>query len=167
MIVWGSGGSRGVPEGFDRAKAKEQFIYMALKVASVAAQYNMMIALENLNSTECNFITTAAEAIEIVKAVNHPNFRLCIDIYHMLKENESPKSIALAKGYIIHCEVAEKENRTPPGVHGEDFRPYLIELKKIGYHNQVVIECRWENLETQGAAAYVFLQRQLEEVYKK
>ena len=167
MIVWGSGGSRGVPEGFDRIKAKAQFIDMARKVAGVAAQYNIVLALENLNSTECNFITTAAEAIEVVKAVNHPSFRLCIDMYHMLKEGESPQSIAAAKGYIIHCEVAEKEGRTPPGVHGDDFKLYFIELKKIGYYGQIVIECKFVNVESQGAAAYLALKKQIEEIYNQ
>ncbi|MBA4056581.1 MAG: hypothetical protein C0490_17835, partial [Marivirga sp.] len=34
MIIWGSGGSRGIPDGFDRIKAKEQFISMARKIAT-------------------------------------------------------------------------------------------------------------------------------------
>src|SRR5687767_1332281 len=79
LITWGSGGSRGVPEGFDRTKAKEQFVSIARKIATLAKNYNITLALENLNSTECNFINTAAEAYDIVKAVDHENFRLCVD----------------------------------------------------------------------------------------
>ena len=51
LITWGSGGSRGVPAGFDREEAKKQFIYLARKVAAVAAKYDILLALENLNST--------------------------------------------------------------------------------------------------------------------
>jgi sugar phosphate isomerase/epimerase len=165
MIIWGSSGSRRVPDGFDRAKAKEQFIAIAQKIAAVASRYNIILALENLNTTEANFITTVKEALEIVKAVNHKNLRLCTDIYHMLKENESPDIILKAKGYVVYCEVAEKEGRTPPGVHGDNFRPYLSALKKIGFSGKIVIECRWENFENQGEPAYLELEKQVREVF--
>ena len=167
MITWGSGGSRRLPDGFDPLKAKEQFINIARKVAAQAAQYNIMLALENLNSTEANFITTLHEALDVVKKVDHPNFRLCADIYHMLKENEDPAIIEKGKGYIVHCEIAEKEKRTPPGTKGDDFRPYLKALKKIKYKGKIILECRWENLAVQAPLAYQELQKQLDDVYSK
>ena len=167
MITWGSGGSRRLPDGFDSQKAKEQFITIARKVAAQATKYNIMLALENLNSTETNFITTLDEALDVVKKVNHPNFRLCADIYHMLKENENPAIIEKGKKYIVHCEIAEKEKRTPPGTKGDDFRPYLRALKKINYKGNIILECRWENLKEQAPLAYQALQRQLDEVYGK
>jgi sugar phosphate isomerase/epimerase len=167
MIIWGSGGSRGVPDGFDRAKAKEQFIAMAKKITQLASAHNITLALESLNSTEANFINTVKEALEVVKAVDHKNLRLCVDIYHMLKEGESPAIIAETKKYIAYCELAEKEGRTPPGVRGEDFRPYLSALKNIGYKGKIVIECRWEDFAKQGNMAYTALQMQVNEVYRK
>jgi len=167
MIIWGSGGSRQVPNGFDFAKATEQFVYMAKKIAVLAKKYHLTIALESLNSTEGNFIKTVKEALEVVKKVNHKNLRLCADMYHMLKEGEGPDIIEQAKGYLVYCEIAEKNGRTPPGVQGDDFRPYLRALKKIDYHGLIVIECRWENLKTQGADAYRSLSRQIAESYNK
>ena len=164
-IIWGSGGSRRVPDGFDHAKAKEQFISIAKKIAAKASQYNVTLAIENLNSTETNFITTVEEALDIVKKVDHKNLGLCVDIYHMLKEGESPSSILKAKNYIIYCEVAEKEGRTPPGVQGDDFRPYFTALKQIGYHDKISIECRWENVAAQGQTAFQELQSQIQDVY--
>ncbi len=164
-IIWGSGGSRRVPEGFDPARAKEQFIGVAKKIAALAERYNIMLALENLNSTETNFINTVAEAADVVKKVDHKNMRLCVDIYHMLKDGEGPASIEKAKGFVVYCEVAEKEGRTPPGVQGDDFRPYFAALKKVGYHDKIVIECRWENVATQGQAAIQNLRKQIDDVY--
>jgi sugar phosphate isomerase/epimerase len=167
MIIWGSGGSRGIPEGFDPGKATAQFISIGKKIAALAAKYNIVVALENLNSTEANFINTVREALEIVQAIDHKNLRLCIDIYHMLKEGESPDVIAGTKGYVVYCEVAEKERRTPPGVEGDDFTPYFTALKNIGYSGKIVLECRWENLSAQGANAYQELRRQVDEAYGK
>jgi sugar phosphate isomerase/epimerase len=164
-IIWGSGGSRRVPEGFDPAKAKEQFISIAKKIAALASRYKITLALENLNSTETNFINTVEEALDVVKKVDHKNLRLCVDIYHMLKDSEAPSSIEKTKGYVVYCEVAEKEGRTPPGVKGDDFRPYFTALKKVGYHGEIMIECRWENVASQGAAAFQSLQEQILDVY--
>ena len=165
LFTWGSGGSRRIPDGFDRAQAKSQFIAIAKKIASLAAQYNITLAIENLNSTETNFINTVAEALDIVKAIDHTNIRLCVDIYHMLKENESPEIILKSKPYTIYCEVAEKEGRTPPGVHGQDFTPYLRALKAINYQGKIVIECQWQNIDTQGSVAYQSLDRQIQHVF--
>ena len=85
----------------------------------------------------------------------------------MLKENEPPAVIEKTKGFVIYCEVAEKEGRTPPGVQGDNFRPYFTALKKIGYHDKIMIECRWENVAIQGEAAFKNLQTQILDVYKK
>ena len=166
-IIWGSGGSRRVPDGFEQTKAKQQFISIAKKIAMLASEYDITLALENLNSTETNFITTVDEALSIIKAVDHKNLRLCVDVYHMLKEGEAPEIIRKAKGYVIYCEVAEKEGRTPPGVQGEDFKPYFAALKEIGYRDRIMIECRWENVNAQAAPAFNYLRRQIDEVYAR
>lgn len=167
LVVWGSGGARRVPEGFDPVEAKKQFIAIARKVAVVAQQYQITLALENLNHTETNFIITLAEALEVVQQVNHPNFKLCADIYHMLKENEPAAVIEKTKNYLVHCDLAERENRTPPGVQGDDFREYLRALKKVKYHGKIMLECRWDNLAAQVGPARLYLQKQIDEVWKK
>lgn len=167
MMVWGSGGARRVPEGFDRAKAKDQFITIAQKVSVIAREYNIVVSLENLNHTETNFINTVEEAYDIVKKVNHPSFLLCVDIYHMLMEGETPVVIEKTKDKLIHVDIAEKENRAPPGVKGDDFRPYLSALKKVGYTGKIVLECRWGLLENQLGMAHTNLQKQIDDVYGK
>ena len=165
MIVWGSGGARRIPDKFDRGKAKEQFIAIAKKVADMAANYNIKLALENLNRSETNFINTAEEALTIVKAVDHPNFKLCADIYHMLREDEGPAILEQAGKHIIHCDIAEKNNRNAPT--SQDLTPYLKALKKIKYTGKIIIEGRWENLEKQAATSLLFLSKQVDMVYQR
>ncbi|PSR56517.1 sugar phosphate isomerase/epimerase [Adhaeribacter arboris] len=165
IIVLGSGGSRRLPEGYDTEKAKTDFVALCKKMALVAKKHAITIAIESLNSTETNFLTTVQEAAEIVRKVAHPNFRLNADIYHMLKENEPPQHIIDAGKLIIHVEIAEKEKRTPPGVVGEDFRPYLRALKQIKYKGPIVIEARINNPTQEIPAAYSYLTKQLQEVY--
>ncbi len=165
MIVWGSGGARRVPDGFDKKTATRQFIAIATKIAVVAQKYNVVLALENLNSGETNFINTVQEALYVVKKVNHPNLRLNADIYHMLKEREPPAVILKARKYLVHVEIAEKDNRTAPGVGGTDFRPYLRMLKKAGYHQKIVIEGSWKNFADIASLSLNYLQKQVDEVY--
>lgn len=165
LVIWGSSGSRRLPEGFDKGAATAQFISIAKKFSTLAARYHVTLALENLNRSEANFITTASEALAIVKQVNHPAFKLCADIYHMMKEGEPAAVLLNAKGRIAHCDLAEKDNRTPPGVNGDDFRDYLRVLKKINYKGVIVLECRWDNLAKQAASARLSLQKQLNEVW--
>lgn len=165
MIVWGSGGARRIPDGFDRKVAEAQFVAIARKIAALAGKYHIMLALENLNSGETNFINTVAEALSIIKKVNHPNLRLNADLYHMLKEGEAPAIIRKTKKYLIHVEIAEPKNRTAPGVAGTDFRPYLRELRRVGFHNNIVIEGRWEHIEDVATLAFQYLNGQVDEVY--
>jgi hydroxypyruvate isomerase len=105
------------------------------------------------------------QAAAIVKKVNHPNFRLNADIYHMMKENEPPQHIIDAARLIAHVEIAEKENRTLPGVMKEDFRPYLKALRSIGYKGPIFIEARPRNLEQEAPLSFSYLTSQLQEVY--
>jgi sugar phosphate isomerase/epimerase len=165
LIVWGSGGARRIPDGFNRSKAREQFVSIARKVAVLASKYNVTLALENLNSTETNFINLVEEATRIVMDVSHPNFKLCVDIYHMLLENEGPSIIEFAGPLVIHCDIGEKVNRVAP--ISEDFTPYLKALKKIRYTGKIIIEGRWESLEKQAASSLNYLNNQIDLVYNR
>jgi sugar phosphate isomerase/epimerase len=160
IIVFGSSGSRSIPDGFDRDKAKEQFTSLCKKLAPIAAKHNITIALENLNKGETNFINKLNESAEIVEAVNHPHLKMMCDIYHALKENDPPSELIRFKEHIVHLHIAEKEKRTPPGVMGDDFTPYFKALKKINYRGRISLECNWKDLETELTIAVYTLREQ-------
>lgn len=163
VIVFGSGGSRRIPEGFSEKEATRQFVALGKKMGELAKKYGVVICLENLNSTETNMITTFEEAYRVAKAIDHPNFRLTVDIYHMLKENESPRVIKKAAKYIYHCDLAEKEGRAAPGVGNEDFRPFFKVLHEIDYRGKIAIECRWGKMEEELPVAIRTVNTQLAE----
>lgn len=165
IIVFGSSGSRRLLDGQDPAQAKKELIAISRKMAEVAKRYDRIIAIENLNSTEDNFINRLSIVTEIVKAVDHPNFRITADIYHMKMENESPDAIIEAAPYLVHCHIAEKQGRTAPGKTQDDFVPYLKALKKVGYKGRITIECRWTSLQDECKSAHDYLQRQLVTAY--
>lgn len=165
IIVFGSSGSRRLLDGQDPVQAKKELIAISRKMAAVAQRYGRIIAIENLNSSEDNFINRLSIVTEIVKAVDHPNFRITADIYHMKKENEDPSAILEAAPYLVHCHIAEKEGRAAPGKSNEDFVPYFAALKQAGYKGRITIECRWESLKDECRPAYAYLQQQLAAAY--
>ncbi|WP_293782782.1 sugar phosphate isomerase/epimerase [uncultured Pedobacter sp.] len=165
FIVLGSSGVRSIPEGYDIIKAKSGFVGLCKKLARIAGEYKVTILLENLETTETNFITSLRSAAEIVRKVDHPNFRLNADIFHMMREGESPNEIVEAGKLIEFSEVAEKENRSLPGVMGDDFKPYLNALHKINYKGFIFIEGNIKNAATEMPLAFKYLSAQIAEVY--
>ncbi|RNL56665.1 sugar phosphate isomerase/epimerase [Pedobacter jejuensis] len=165
IIVLGSGGSRNIPEGYDLQKAETSFVNLAKKLGAIAKKYNVTIVLENLETTETNFITSLKSAASIVKRVNDPNFRLNADIFHMMREGELPNEIVAAGKLLAFCEIAEKEKRTLPGVMGDDFKPYLSALKKANYSGYIFIEGNIGNAEVEIPKAFNYLTKQIDEVY--
>jgi sugar phosphate isomerase/epimerase len=161
-IVLGSGRARNIPEGFSREEAAEQFVAFCKKIAPLAEKYGVTVVIEPLNSSETNFINTLGEGAQIVEAVNHRNIRLLCDIYHMMKENESAEEIVRYGKYIRHCHIAEKEGRTSPGRHGDDFTPYFRALKQIKYRGCVSIECNWGDFDRELQPALKYMQQQFE-----
>ena len=165
FIVLGSGGPRRLPDGYDKEKAKKEFIALCKKLAAIAGKYEVKIALESLQSSETNFLNTVKEATEIVRGVRHPNFTLNADIFHMMRENESPQSIIDAADVLGHCEIAEKGSRSMPGVMGDDFKPYFRALRKANYKGCIFIEANSTNPNNDIPQSFKYLTRQLEEVY--
>ncbi|GAB3902865.1 hypothetical protein GCM10028803_30280 [Larkinella knui] len=163
-IVFGSGGSRAIPDGFDRATAKAQHITLCQKMAPLAEKHGVTLAVEPLNRGETNFINSLADGVEIIQAVNNPWFKLQCDIYHMLKEDEKPEEIIKYADFITHCHIAEKQSRTAPGVKGDDFRPYFRALKQIRYQGGLSLECNWTDFDTEVARGIEVVKKQLSEV---
>jgi sugar phosphate isomerase/epimerase len=160
-IVFGSGGSRSIPAGFSAGEARSQFIELCKKMSLQAEKYNVVISLEPLNKGECNFINSVSEGGEIVKEVNHHNFRLLADLYHMLRDNESPDSIIRYGDMLYHTHIAENKGRFAPGVNNEDFTPYFKALRKIKYKGRMSIECNWTSMKDQAGPALAYMRSQM------
>lgn len=164
-IILGSGGARRLPDGYDMKKAKDEFAILCRKLADVAAKYKIMLVLESLEKAECNFLITLKDAADVVRAANHPNFKLNADIFHMLREEESPQSIVDAADLLVYCEIAEKQIRSLPGVKGDDFKPYLRALRKANYKGYIFIEGNTKDPDHDMPLSFKYLSKQLKEVY--
>ena len=72
-LVLGSGGSRQIPEGWDVARAQQQFITLLQQFAPLAAKNGVTIVVEALNRGECNFLV----ALELSRGVLQRKSILC------------------------------------------------------------------------------------------
>ena len=161
LIVFGSAGARMVPEGFSTAKAFEQYVDILRQFGPLAEENGVTIVVEPLNRGECNLVNTVLEGAEAVQRANLPSVKLLVDLFHMLRNGESPDDIIKVGPLIRHAHLAENKDRAAPGTHGDDFRPFLRALRRAGYNQRLALEPIWTDLPRQIGPALQELRKQL------
>jgi D-psicose/D-tagatose/L-ribulose 3-epimerase len=142
IVVWGSAGSRKVPDGFSRERARQQIAEFLGMAGDIARRYEIVIAIEPLRRQESNILNSGAESLEMVRTVKHPNVRMIIDYYHLREENENPRIVETAKNEIVHLHFANPAGRVWPRDPGEDkdYESFFRYLKNVGYTGRISIE---------------------------
>jgi sugar phosphate isomerase/epimerase len=161
FMVFGSGGSRALRDDWPKDKADAQFIALLKRMGPLAEKHGVTVVLEQLRAAECNYINRIGEAAALIRAAAHPNIRLLADLYHMAQMGDTPADLKAAMDVVVHVEIAEKAERTYPGVAGDDFRPFFRVLREAGYHGAVSIEGK--GTEDQVAAAFKEIAKQAAE----
>ncbi len=140
FIVFGSGGSRELRNGWPKEKADAQFTALLKRMGPLAEKHGVTVVVEQLRVSECNYINRIAESAALIRAAGHPNIRLLADLYHMAVMGDTPDDLKAAMDVVRHIEIAEKAARTYPGVAGDDFRPFFKVLREAGYNGAISIE---------------------------
>ncbi|MBV7328017.1 sugar phosphate isomerase/epimerase [Chloroflexi bacterium TSY] len=157
-VVFGSGGSRSIPEGFSRADATEQIVDFLKMVGPVAAKNEITIAIEPLNKRESNIINSVTEGVEFAEKADHPAIRVLADFYHMDEDNEPLDNILKCKDWLAHIHVADTD-RGAPGTGSYPYAEFVSLLQQAGYDGMVSIECRWDDFATQLGPSGEFLRK--------
>ena len=162
IVVWGSAGSRKVPEGFSRERARGQIAHFLQMAGDVARRHDIIVAIEPLRHQESNILNTGAEALEMVRTVKHPNVRMIIDYFHLREENEDPRIVEVARREIVHLHFANPHGRLWPHDLSEDdhYRAFFEYLRKTGYSGAISIEGQG-SFEKDGAASRAFFREAL------
>lgn len=148
IVVFGSGRTRRIPEGFSHERAEEQFLSLLQTLEDYAAKYGITVVLEHLNSNECNFITTVRQGYDLIKKVGLPHIKMLIDYYHMKVENEDESIIDQMDADILrHMHFADPDGRTFPVPHkAEEYKKFFSRIRKIGYDQRLSMETSSKNI---------------------
>ena len=139
------------------------------QAAQFAEQAKLKLCIEYLNRFECYFLTTAADAKSLVKAVNHPSFRCMYDTFHAhIEEKSQAGAIETVKDVFAHVHISENDRGTP-GTGQVRWAEAFSSLKKTGYDGWFVIEAFGRALPDLAAATRVWrdLFPSPDEVYTK
>jgi sugar phosphate isomerase/epimerase len=163
VVVFGSGGARRVPEGFAKEDAFKQLVDFGRRAAREAKANGITIAIEPLRRQETNIINSAAEGLELVNAINDPNFQLMIDFYHLASEQEDPAIVLRAKDHIRHLHTANPTGRVFPLKWEEfDYAPFFANLRAIGYDKRISVEGSTQNFAGDAPQSVALLRRAFE-----
>jgi len=140
VIVLGSPKSKNVPEGYPMDKAWSQLVELLRNIDPLVRTRGITVVIEPLNKMESNIINTAAEGLQLVKAVDRENIKLLIDYYHLVMERENPEIILDAGSYIKHIHFANPTGRVYPAEKVDGYIRFMDLLKRIGYEGRISIE---------------------------
>ena len=139
--VFGSSGSRRVPDGFPMEKAWDQLVKVGKILAQTAEKYNVMIALEPLRKAETNMINLQSEGAALVKEVDHPHFKLLCDFYHLTQEGGTPADVEACGEQLIHIHIAKPDDRKAMYPEdGCDYAGFFGALRRAGYDGRISFE---------------------------
>jgi sugar phosphate isomerase/epimerase len=162
VAVWGSASSREIPAGFSRDLAWSQIKTFLGRAGDIAKAKQMVIGIEPLRKQESNIINTGAEALRLVREVNHPQVKMIIDYYHLRVEQEDPEILRTAREHIVHLHFANPNGRRWPRLPDEDaeYHRFFGILKEIGYEGGLSIEGNG-TFENDAAASLAFFRGEL------
>jgi len=108
--------------------------------AEVAGDAGVILSIEPLNRFETHFINTAADALALVKAVDHPNLKVQIDTFHAnIEEKDTAAAIRLVGDHLGHFHASESD-RGVPGTGQVHWAEAFAALREVGYDEWVTIE---------------------------
>jgi sugar phosphate isomerase/epimerase len=134
IIVWGSGGSRKIPDGWDRAKAEEQYVAALGLAGPIAAAQGLTLALEPLPTRETNIANTTVEAMGYIRKAEAEGIALMVDLRHFTAMNEPLANLDACKDLLVHSHVGD------PLSNPDRLKQQLGRLKANGYAARMSIE---------------------------
>ena len=157
VLVHGSPKQRQIAQGETHATALARLRDALAQAALAAARTGVIYCIEPLSQRETSLVNTIAEAAELVRAIDHPNFKTMIDCSAAGQAETEPVPALidrwLPSGLIAHLQVNDP-NRRGPGQGEMKFAPILAALKRHNYAGTIAVEPFDYLPDGAGAAAY-------------
>ncbi len=139
-MVIGSPKQRSLLPGVKREQAMGYAVEVFNRCLDLAAKRGVTLAIEPLTSRETDFLMCAADGVDLVEHINHPNFRLHLDVKAMSAEYKPiPQIIRENAAHLAHFHVNDP-NLLGPGMGEVKYEPIIAALREIGYDGWLSVE---------------------------
>jgi D-psicose/D-tagatose/L-ribulose 3-epimerase len=109
-------------------------------IGPTLSEYGVTIALEPLNRFETYFLTTAADAVALCDAIDHPNVGILFDTFHAnIEEKHVEDALRVAGRHLKHVHTCEND-RGIPGTGHVDWPGVFQALRDVHYDGWLTIE---------------------------
>ena len=140
VMIIGSPKQRDVLPGVPYEVAWGRFVDMIVASVDLAAERDVTLCMEALPVEQTNFVTSLAEAIQMVEEVDHPYFQTMFDVHNACHEMEPlPELVRRYLPHMRHVHVNEMDGGYP-GSGDFDFGSILQVLRQEGYQGYVSAE---------------------------
>ncbi|HET7559876.1 MAG TPA: sugar phosphate isomerase/epimerase family protein [Limnochordia bacterium] len=140
LMVLGSPQQRNLRPGVTTEAALGYAAEVIERALPVMEERDVTLALEPLRPAETNFMQSAAEAVQLIRRVDHPKVRLHLDVKAMEAEAEPvPQVIAANKAHLAHFHVNDP-NLLGPGMGEVAYEPIIAALDAAGYKGYLSVE---------------------------
>ena len=158
VVVFGSGNSRRVPDGFDTAVAWRQIGNYLRLVERHAMENDITVVIEPLRAGECNIMNFVSEATLMASLIQMPHIAVLADTYHMALGSEPLSALTMAGGLLKHVHIANAIGRKfPKEGDGERYADIFETLKEMGYEGRVSVEAGCDDFSKDAREAFKVL----------
>jgi hydroxypyruvate isomerase len=134
-----------IPEGVSREQAQQTALDNLRLAAPLAERAGVRLLIENINTTDMPgyFASTVSQAVELIRAVDHPSVRLQLDQYHVgMMGGDAVAELRAHLPLVEHVQIADVPGRHEPGTGSQPIPEFLAELDRLGYAGAVGLEYR-------------------------
>lgn len=141
LLVLGSPKQRDLLPGVSYQEAEGHALEVFQRVMPEIGAMGIDLCIEPLAPSETNFLNTCAQAEAMIQKVNHPHFKLHMDVKAQSGETDAtvPELIRRHARDAGHFH-AQDVNLKGPGMGDVDFGPILKALVESGYDRWVSVE---------------------------
>jgi sugar phosphate isomerase/epimerase len=167
FLIFNSGASWRVPDGFSRDEAHTQLVEFTRRLSAAAADRNITVLVSPLRSTDSNVMTTIAETVAFVKTVDRPNVAMMVDYSFLRIQNDDPSALLAAGPLLRHVHVANPAatpRAYPMDEEESDYASFFNVLKRIRYRGGLSVHASTNSFADDAPRAIAFLRRRAREL---